>query len=416
MTQGVISTALVVALRWWWCFFFGGFLKVQGFRGFPSKIWVVPPKVTKGSGLLVNRTKKVQITKDDSRTQIEVLVHNVEKIGIGQSVLDRSVRVDKYRKRLGNTNGVGDLDKDTVAEAGVHKRLGHPTSSVGTRAINLGGVLAGESTTTMGSPTSVGIDDNLPASQTGISHGTTNNKGTGGVDVVNSLIIEELSRDDLVDDFFLDASDNIFVRKTRVVLGGDHNGVDTLRDALTILIVLVLNSDLGLSIRAEPIKDVLFTAFDKTSAQLGGEDVGKRHQLLSLISGIAEHVTLITSTNFLGGLGAVAVDRVSNLRALLSNRDNDGASLVIESLVGIIKPDLGNGGTGNLLVIDQTIAADLTNNENSSGGGGTLTGNLGMGVDSEGGVEDTIGNLIAQFVGVTRGHTLRSEKVRHCQG
>jgi len=373
--------------------------------------------VAKGRGLLVNRTEKVQITEDDSRAQVKVVVDNLKKVRIGVSTFHRAIRVDKDRKRLGHTNSVGNLDKNTVAEPSVHKRLGHPTSSIGTRAIHLGGVLSGESSTTMSTPSSIGIDNNLPASQTSISHGSTDNKRARGVDVVDGLVIEELSRDDLHDDFFLDPLDNFFVGKTGVVLGGDHNSVNLLGDTSTGIIVLVLNCDLSLGIRTKPLDDVLLTAFHKTSAQFGGEDVGERHQLLSLISGVSEHVTLVTSTNILGGLGAVTMDRVGNFRALLTDRDNDRTSLVIEPLVGVVKSDLGNGGTGNLLVINQTIAADLSNDEHSSGGSSTLTGNLGVGVDTEGSIKNTIGNLIAQFVGVTWGHTLRGEEVGvHSEG
>ncbi|RDY11476.1 hypothetical protein CR513_03859, partial [Mucuna pruriens] len=43
------------------------------------------------------------------------------------------------------------------------------------------------------------------------------------------------------------------------------------------------------------------------------------HVLRGFISGIAKHVTLVTSTNLLWALGEVAVHALSNIRALLLN-------------------------------------------------------------------------------------------------
>ncbi|KAK6915715.1 LOW QUALITY PROTEIN: hypothetical protein RJ641_020832, partial [Dillenia turbinata] len=53
--------------------------------------------------------------------------------------------------------------------------------------------------------------------------------------------------------------------------------------------------------------------------------MAKWHQLRGLVSGIAKHVTLITSTNLLGSFCEMAMDTLCNVRALLLNVDQDFA-------------------------------------------------------------------------------------------
>ena len=313
-------------------------LELQFLGLFPGKVRVISSKVAEGSSFGVDGAEEVQVTEDDTSTQVKVLVDNIKKVGVSPAILDGAIRVNVDGEGRGNTDGVGNLDEDTVAKASSDKGLGNPSASVGTRAINLGRVLSRESTSTMGSPPTIGVNDDLPASQTSISHGSTDNERARGVDVVDGVVSEELSGDDLVDDLSLDGVEDVIVGESRVVLGGDNNGVDFLGNALAVLILLVLDGDLGLGIRAEPLDDALLAAFNKAGAQTGGKGVGKRHQLFGLVGGVPEHVALVTSTNVLGGLGAVAVDRVGNLRGLLSNGNNDGTGLVVEALVRAVNP------------------------------------------------------------------------------
>lgn len=52
----------------------------------------------------------------------------------------------------------------------------------------------------MGSPSTVGIDNNLSASKAGISVGPTDNESTGGVQVIDGLVVEVFRRDNGLDD------------------------------------------------------------------------------------------------------------------------------------------------------------------------------------------------------------------------
>ena len=73
------------------------------------------------------------------------------------------------RQWLGNTNGIRELHKASCTQAAAHHRLCHLSANVGCGSVHLGRVLAGERTTTMSTPATVGVDDDLAASQTGIT-------------------------------------------------------------------------------------------------------------------------------------------------------------------------------------------------------------------------------------------------------
>ena len=134
------------------------------------------------SGLVVDGVGKVEFLDDDTGSQVKVVLDDLHEL---VRVLVRcTVGLDEERKRLGHTNGVRQLDKGTASELGSDERLGDPAGEVGSGAVDLGVVLSGESTTTVGSPSAVCVDDDLAASETGVTLGTTDNEEAGGLDLI----------------------------------------------------------------------------------------------------------------------------------------------------------------------------------------------------------------------------------------
>lgn len=80
---------------------------------------------------------------------------------------------------------------------------------------------------------------------------------------------------------------------------------------------------LSLSIWPEPGADSILADLRQLEANLSGQDVRQRHELRGLISSIAKHVTLVSSTQILQGLGIHAVHALANIRGLLLNVDKD---------------------------------------------------------------------------------------------
>lgn len=136
-------------------------------------------------GLAVDGVDEVKLLDDDTGTHVEVGVDDVDKL-LG-ALLGGAVGLNEDGEGLGDTNGVGELDESTTGELGVDEGLGDPTGEVGGRTVDLAVVLAGEGTTTVGTPATVGVDDDLAASKTGVTLGTTNDEVTRGLDLKTLL-------------------------------------------------------------------------------------------------------------------------------------------------------------------------------------------------------------------------------------
>lgn len=201
--------------------------------------------------------------------------------------------------------------------------------------------------------------------------------------MVNRSIIKEMSRDDLLDDLLLDLSSKILGANILRVLGRNDNGIDTERDGSTI-VLLVLDGNLGLRIWTEPRKQSGTTSSSHRSVQLVCEDDSERHELLSLIGGIAEHDTLITGTDV---LQRTMIQTLSNIWRLLLNRDKNVAGLVVETLGRVIVTDVLDGVTDDLLVIDVGLGGDLAENHDHAGLSCSLASNLGVWVLSQASIE-----------------------------
>lgn len=369
----------------------GGALQRKLLDLLPSEL--LATEVSVAGGGLEDGLVEAEVADDATGAEVKVLLHELHE-GL-LVVLGGAVSVDVDGERVGNTNGVGELDADTVAEVVGHEGLGDPAGGVGGGTVDLGAVLAGEGTATVGAPTSVGVDDDLSAGEAGVTVGSADDEAAGGVDVVDGLLIEVLGGDDGLDDVLHDVLVNLLVGDVGLVLGGDDDGVDADGDHAAVLL-LVLDGDLGLTIGAQPLEGSVLANVGETLAEAGGEEVGEGHELGGLIGGVAEHDALVTSADLLDAL--VEVDALGDIGALLLDGDDDVAGVAVDALVGGGVADVADGGTDDVLEIDLGVGGDLTEDHDHAGLGGGLAGDLGLGVLGEAGVEDGIGNLIAELV------------------
>lgn len=357
----------------------------------PSEL--LATEVSVAGGGLEDGLVETEVADDATGAEVKVLLHELHE-GL-LVVLGGAVSVDVDGERVGDTNGVGELDADTVAEVVGHEGLGDPAGGVGGGTVDLGAVLAGEGTASVGAPTSVGVDDDLSAGEAGVTVGSADDEAAGGVDVVDGLLIEVLGGDDRLDDVLHDVLVNLLVGDVGLVLGGDDDGVDADGDHAAVLL-LVLDGDLGLTIGAQPLEGSVLANVGETLAEAGGEEVGEGHELGGLIGGVAEHDALVTSADLLDAL--VEVDTLGDIGALLLDGDDDVAGVAVDALVGGGVADVADGGTDDVLEINLGVGGDLTEDHDHAGLGGGLAGDLGLGVLGEAGVEDGIGNLIAELV------------------
>jgi hypothetical protein len=155
-------------------------LELEGLRLLPGEALVGEVAVL--GGLEVDWLGQVELLDDHSRAEVEVGADDLLKLVGG--LVGGSVRVDEDGEGLSDTDGVRQLDEAAAGQLGVDEGLGDPAGDVGGGAVDLGEILSGESTTSVSSPSTVCVDDDLAASQTGITLWATDDEESRGLDLV----------------------------------------------------------------------------------------------------------------------------------------------------------------------------------------------------------------------------------------
>jgi hypothetical protein len=88
---------------------------------------------------------------------------------------------------LGYSDAVSHLYHNSLAELIGYEVLRYPSGGIGSRTINLSGVFAGKSTSTVSSPASVSISNDLAACKSSISMGSSNNKQIARIENVTGV-------------------------------------------------------------------------------------------------------------------------------------------------------------------------------------------------------------------------------------
>ena len=101
---------------------------------------------------------------------------------------------DEHADGLGHADGVGELDFGLVGEAGGHDVLGDVAGNVGSGAVDLGRIFAGECAAAVTAHAAVGVHDDLAAGEAGIAHGSADDEAASGIDVVLGVFVEPLLR------------------------------------------------------------------------------------------------------------------------------------------------------------------------------------------------------------------------------
>ena len=152
-------------------------------------LWLLPGEILVGEvavlgGLVVDWLDEVKLLDDDTRSKVEVLVDDLNKLFRG--LVRRAVGLNEDGQWLGDANGVRELHKGTASETSLEQGLSNPASEVCGGSVDLGVVLARESTTTVCTPTAVGVDDNLTAGQTSVTLWATDDEEAGWLDLQES--------------------------------------------------------------------------------------------------------------------------------------------------------------------------------------------------------------------------------------
>ena len=215
--------------------------------------------------------------------------------------------------------------------------------------------------------------------------------------MVDGLVVEVLLGDGLLDDLLQDLLAELLGGDVRAVLSGHDDGVDADRDHGTV-VVLVLDGDLGLGVRAEPRQTAVTAGGRHRGVELVGKEEGQGEELRGLVGGVAEHNTLVTSAQLLEGL--LVVKALRDVGRLLLDGDEEIEGLVVETLLRVVVTNVLDSLADDLLVVELGVGGDLTEDHDHTGLGGRLAGNLGETVLRQAGVENGIGDLVRNLVGV----------------
>ena len=175
-----------------------------------------------------------------------------------------------------------------------------------------------------------------------------------------------------------------------MVLGGQHYGVNA-----DHLAAFVAAGDLALGVRAQPGQQAVFTRFGLALHQTVSVGNRCRHQHIGFIAGKAKHQALIASALI---FQAGAVNALSNVRRLLADDvDNAAGGTVIADIRAVVA-DTGNDITHQLFQINPGAGADFAGNDCHTGFYQGFTGDAGVFVFADDGIQHRIGNLVGNFV------------------
>ena len=125
----------------------------------------------------------------------------------------------------------------------------------------------------------------------------------------------------------------------------------------------------------------------------------RRHQLGRLVAGVAEHQALVAGTG-VEMVVAGLVDALGDVVGLLVVADHDGTALVVDAVVGVVVADALDGVARDLDVVDVRVGRDLAGQHHEAGVAQRLGGDARARILREDRVQDGVGDLVRDLVGM----------------
>ncbi len=217
--------------------------------------------------------------------------------------------------------------------------------------------------------------------------------------MITRAVGQPLRRQYLLDDLALDHLAQLLLVDVRIMLGGQHHGID--RAGLAGIVVT--EGQLALGIGTQPGQQATLTQLGLALHQPMAVVDRRRHVRVGFVGGIAEHQALITGALI---LGLFAIDALGDFDALLADQVEHPAGLAVETDVGGGIADIHDHLAHQLLEIHPGGGGDLAGHDGDTGLDQGLAGHTGILVPRDQGIEHGIGNLIGNLVRVSFGHGL----------
>lgn len=200
------------------------------------------------SCLLVNWSLKIELLDNVARSEVKILNNNFSDLLISETVERRLVSINMNRKGICESNSVRNLNESSVGKLVCNDWFSNISCIVSSWSVDLSWVLTRECTTTVRSPSTISINDNLATSKSCVSIRASENKLARWVNN-NLWINKEMFWYNLLDYFLVNGWDNSLLRNVRVVLCRNQNVVNTNWSQFTIVLLLILKDNLGFSVR-----------------------------------------------------------------------------------------------------------------------------------------------------------------------
>ena len=183
-----------------------------------------------------------------ARSEVKILYYNFSDLLISKSIKGRLVSINMNWQGVCESNCVWNLNEGSVGELVCYDWLSYISSIVGSWSIDLSWILTRECTTTMGSPSTISINNNLTACKTCISVRTSEYKLARWVNN-NLWINKEVFRNNLFNNLLVNGWDDSLLRNVRIVLSWNQDVVNTNWSQFTIVFLFILKNNLRFRVR-----------------------------------------------------------------------------------------------------------------------------------------------------------------------
>ena len=245
----------------------------------------------------------------------------------------------------------------------------------------------------------VGIDDDLPPGQSGVTLGATHDKTPGGIDVLDHVrAVETRFTQHRSDDKLRNSLANLLILDIARVLSGKYDCFYRFW-----LSVNIFNGNLTLSVWPQP-RNFPGSSQDRQPLRQAMSNHDRQwHQFRCLVGGITEHHSLIAST--------AGVDALGYVRRLSSESRHHSTGLAVKPHARIRIADILHYRAHDFRHIDVRIRGNLTREYDQAGCKQRLARDSGGRIVSENGVQNTIRYLVSHLVGMALGNRFRREYV-----
>lgn len=197
--------------------------------------------------------------------------------------------------------------------------------------------------------------------------------------MVDGTVIQEVGRNNLLDDLLKDLLAEVKSRDLLSMLSRDDDSINAKGDSSTT-ILLILDGDLGLRVRSKPGKSFIAARNSHGCIKLMRKHDSERHQLLRLVRRVSKHDTLVTRPMV---LQRAMIEPLRDVWGLLLDGNEDVTGFVIKTLGRIVVANLLDSLADDLLVIKLGFGGDLAKDHDHASFSSGLTSDLRPGVLSK---------------------------------